>query len=150
MQDEATGAYDQPTGAEDETIGAQARHRYFAEKPMLSKPTERLPLGEVGRRPKATVSAPDGMVRIPPVMGVMHDGSEKRVPPATVTYHRHQVPHSWIVDPEQETLLVYRWAAEGYVEVLVAERGDEVRPEPFEAVPLMVGVLFGDDDDESA
>jgi Uma2 family endonuclease len=65
-------------------------------------------------------------------------------------YHRHQVPHYWIVDPEQETLLVYRWAAEGYMEVLVAERGDVVRPEPFEAIPLAVGVVFGDDEEETA
>ncbi len=63
-------------------------------------------------------------------------------------YHRHQVPHYWIVDPEQETLLVLRWAAEGYVEILEAERGEVVRAEPFEAIPLTVGVLFGDDEAE--
>jgi len=63
-------------------------------------------------------------------------------------YHRHQVPHYWIVDPEQETLLVYRWVVDGYIEVQAAERGDVVRPEPFEAIPLVVGILFGDDEDE--
>jgi Uma2 family endonuclease len=63
-------------------------------------------------------------------------------------YHRHQVPNYWIVDPEQETLLVYRWGADGYTEILVAERGDVVRAEPFEAIPLQVGVLFGDEEDE--
>jgi hypothetical protein len=31
--------------------------------------------------------------------------------------------------------------------VLVAERGELVRAEPFEAIALRVGVLFGDDDD---
>jgi Uma2 family endonuclease len=65
-------------------------------------------------------------------------------------YHRHQVSHYWIVDPEQETLLVYRWAAEGYLDVLSAERGEIVRAEPFEAIPFAIGVLFGDDEDESA
>jgi Uma2 family endonuclease len=65
-------------------------------------------------------------------------------------YHRHQVPHYWIVDPEQETLLVYRWAPDGYIEVLVAERGDLVRAEPFEAIPLAVGVVFGDDEEDTA
>jgi Uma2 family endonuclease len=65
-------------------------------------------------------------------------------------YHRHQVPHYWIVDPEQETLLVYRWAAEGYLDVLSAERGEIVRAEPFEAIPLAVGILFGDDEDEGS
>ena len=46
-------------------------------------------------------------------------------------------------------MLVYRWAADGYVEILVAERGEVVRAEPFEAIPLTVGVLFGDDEPES-
>jgi Uma2 family endonuclease len=65
-------------------------------------------------------------------------------------YHRHQVPCCWFIDPDQEILLVYRWAAEGYIEVLAAERGDVVRAEPFEAVPLAVGVVFGDDEEERA
>jgi Uma2 family endonuclease len=64
-------------------------------------------------------------------------------------YHRHQVPYHWIVDPDEETLLVLRWAPEGYVEVLVAERGERVRPEPFDALPLQVGALFGDEEDET-
>jgi Uma2 family endonuclease len=63
-------------------------------------------------------------------------------------YHRHQVPNYWIIDPEEETLTVHRWAPEGYLEILVAERADRVRAEPFDAIPLAVGVLFGDDDDE--
>ena len=32
----------------------------------------------------------------------------------------------------------------------IAERGEEVRPEPFDALPLRVGALFGDDDAEPA
>jgi len=63
-------------------------------------------------------------------------------------YHRHQVPHYWILDPEQGTLLVYRWSADGYTEILHAERGEIVHPEPFEAIPLQVSVLFGDDADD--
>ena len=31
-------------------------------------------------------------------------------------------------------------------EIVTAERGDRVQPEPFEATPLLVGVLFGDED----
>jgi Uma2 family endonuclease len=66
-------------------------------------------------------------------------------------YHRHQVPHYWIIDPEQEILAVYRWAQDGYIEILVAERGEQVRAEPFDAIPLQIGVLFGDDEgDEPA
>jgi len=64
------------------------------------------------------------------------------------TYHRDQVSHYWIVDPIEETLAVYRWQSDGYVEVLIAERGETVRAEPFGAIELRVGVLFGDDDDD--
>lgn len=61
-------------------------------------------------------------------------------------YHRSGVPHYWIVDPIEETLLVYRWHEDGYLLLLAAERGDRVRSEPFDAVELSVGVLFGDDE----
>src|SRR6266545_452402 len=60
-------------------------------------------------------------------------------------YHRHQVGHYWILDPEQGTLAVYRWHADGYLEVLSAERGQVVRAKPFDAVELPVGGLFGDE-----
>lgn len=63
-------------------------------------------------------------------------------------YHRHQFSHYWIVDPVEETLAVYRWHADGFVEVLIADRDERVRAEPFDAIELPVGVLFGDDDDE--
>lgn len=62
-------------------------------------------------------------------------------------YYQHHVPHYWIVDPRDESLTVLRWTEEGYTEVLVAQRGERVRPEPFAALELAVGVLFGDDDD---
>ncbi len=65
-------------------------------------------------------------------------------------YHRSQVPHYWIIDPVEETQSVYRWTPDGYLELLMAERGERVRAEPFEAIPLLVGFLFGDDDDEAA
>jgi len=61
-----------------------------------------------------------------------------------VSYHRAGVPHYWIVDPEHETLTVYRWNAEGYVNVLTAGRGKRVRAEPFAEIELEVGQLFGD------
>jgi Uma2 family endonuclease len=63
-------------------------------------------------------------------------------------YHQHQVGHYWIVDPVDETLAVHRWHPDGYVEVLIADRGERVRAEPFDALELSVGVLFGDDSDE--
>jgi Uma2 family endonuclease len=63
-------------------------------------------------------------------------------------YHLHQVGHYWLVDPVDETLAVYRWHPDGYVEVVIADRDERVRAEPFDAIELRVSVLFGDDDDE--
>ena len=62
-------------------------------------------------------------------------------------YHRHQVPHYWIIDPIAETLTVHRFTEDGYLLVLAAERPERVRAEPFDAIELQVSVLFGDDED---
>lgn len=64
-------------------------------------------------------------------------------------YHQHQVPCYWIIDPRDESLTVLQWTAKGYLELLAAQRGERVRAEPFTAVELQVGVLFGDDEEES-
>jgi len=63
-------------------------------------------------------------------------------------YHAAAIGHYWIIDPVDETLSVHRWSDAGYVEVLAAHRGETVHAEPFEAVEIRIGVLFGDDDDE--
>lgn len=63
-------------------------------------------------------------------------------------YHRAEVGHYWIVDPSEETLAVYRWHEDGYVETIMAAREERVRAEPFEDLELHIGVLFGDDEDE--
>lgn len=65
-------------------------------------------------------------------------------------YHRVAVPHYWLVDPRDATLTAMRWHPDGYVTLLRAERGELVRAEPFEAVELAVGTLFGDDPPEPA
>jgi len=65
-------------------------------------------------------------------------------------YHRHRVPHYWVVDPAEESLNVLRWTADGYFEILAAERGEVVRAEPFEAMALKVGLLFGDEEEDEA
>ncbi len=59
------------------------------------------------------------------------------------TLHRHAVPYYWLVDPATETLSVYRHEPEGYLIVLTAGPDESVRPEPFDAVELAVGELFG-------
>lgn len=63
-------------------------------------------------------------------------------------YHAARVPHYWIVDPRDSTLTVMRWSGPGYTTVLRAERGEIVRPEPFDAIDVPVGTLFGDDPPE--
>ncbi len=63
-------------------------------------------------------------------------------------FHANQVGHYWVIDPVDETLTVYRWHSAGYIEVLIADRTQRVRAEPFDAVELFVGMLFGDDDDD--
>jgi Uma2 family endonuclease len=65
-------------------------------------------------------------------------------------YHRAGVEHYWLADPQNGTLTVLRWTAEGYLIALVAGRGDKVRATPFEAVEIDVGWLFGDDEEPAA
>jgi Uma2 family endonuclease len=60
-------------------------------------------------------------------------------------YHLASIPHYWLVDPRDGTLTVMRWSADGYVTLLRAESHETVRPEPFQAIELNVGVLFGDE-----
>jgi Uma2 family endonuclease len=63
--------------------------------------------------------------------------------------HRNGVPHYWIADPRERTLVVHRWSDAGYVVVLTAAAGDVVRAEPFEATELRVSALLGlEPDDE--
>lgn len=62
-------------------------------------------------------------------------------------YHQHHVPHYWVLDPRDESLTVHRWHPDGYIAVLVAQRGEKVRAEPFHRIELQVGVFFGDDEE---
>lgn len=101
---------------------------------------ERLP--ELPDQSPVTVR-PDWVCEVLSPSNKRHDTIKKRR-----VYHRSGVPHYWLVDPAEETLEVYRWHQDGYLQVLAAERDDRVRPEPFDAVELRVGVLFGDDEEE--
>jgi Uma2 family endonuclease len=65
-------------------------------------------------------------------------------------YHRFEVPHYWIIDPDEETLSAFRWTASGYLLVLAARAGERVRVEPFEAIALDVAEIFGHEPPETA
>ena len=72
--------------------------------------------------------------------GRRRDGIQKRR-----IYADHGVPYYWLVDVNRQRLTVLKLEARGYVELLEAGRGEQVQAEPFEALELPVGVLFGDD-----
>lgn len=72
------------------------------------------------------------------------DGVQKRR-----IYADYLIPHYWLLDTERQTLTVLRLETRGYIDVLQAGRADRVRAEPFAAVELLVGVLFGEDDPET-
>lgn len=63
-------------------------------------------------------------------------------------YHGHQVGHYWLVDPIEQTLMVYRWSPDGYIDVLSADATERVRAEPFDAIELVVGSLFAEFDED--
>ena len=60
-------------------------------------------------------------------------------------YHRHAVPHYWLLDPDEKMLTVYRWHEDGFVNALTATAGERVRAEPFDALEFPLGTLFGED-----
>jgi Uma2 family endonuclease len=61
--------------------------------------------------------------------------------------HAAEVPHYWVVDPEERILLVHRWSRDGYI-VVQRAAGKRIRAEPFEAIELNVGLLFGQDSED--
>lgn len=63
-------------------------------------------------------------------------------------YHRAEVPRSWLVDPEEQTLTVFRFGAGGYVVALTATADEVVAAEPFDAMRLSVANLFVDEPTE--
>lgn len=62
--------------------------------------------------------------------------------------HTNGVPHYWIADPLERTLIVHRWEPGGYLVVLTAAAGAVVHAEPFDAVEFRISTLFGVEDDE--
>lgn len=59
------------------------------------------------------------------------------------TYHRARVGHYWVADPINHTIAMYGWREAGYVLAMAAGAGEVVRAEPFAAIELDIGDLFG-------
>lgn len=101
----------------------------------------------VGWRKERVPDRPRGRpIRVRPdwVCEVLSPSNAKRdLGPKLNAYHRAEVPHYWVIDTEHETLIVYRVTSEGYVVALTAGRSDIVRAEPFDAIEIRVGDLFG-------
>jgi Uma2 family endonuclease len=58
-------------------------------------------------------------------------------------YHEARVPHYWVLDPDDRTLVVHRWSEHGYVIALTAGTGETVHAEPFEPIEVTVDRLLG-------
>lgn len=100
------------------------------------------------RMPEAPTGYP---LRLPPdwVCEVMTDADARRRDGLQKRrlYGNHGISHYWLLDVQLQTLTVLRLEASGYVQVLEAPRTARVRAEPFAAIELPVGVLFGEDAD---
>ena len=83
---------------------------------------------------------PDWVCEIISPSNASHDRVTKMA-----AYHRATIPHYWLLDPSEGTLVVMRYTREGYLNVLGATREQTVRAEPFEAIELRVADLLGDD-----
>jgi Uma2 family endonuclease len=80
------------------------------------------------------------------IVSPKHERNDLVVKPRVL--HGAEVPHYWILDPDERILLVHRWSPDGYVVVQRAAAGETVRAEPFDAIELRVSTLFGDDEDD--
>jgi Uma2 family endonuclease len=103
------------------------------------------------RRDRVPVLPTEWPVRIRPdwvceIVSPKHEKQDLIVKPRVL--HGAEVPHYWLVDPEEQILLVHRWSPDGYTIVQRATAGETVRAEPFDAIELRVGVLFGEEDDD--
>jgi Uma2 family endonuclease len=103
------------------------------------------------RRDRVPTRPSEWPVRIRPdwvgeIVSPKHEKNDLVTKPRTL--HAAEVPHYWLLDPEKKVLLVHRWSRDGYTVVQRATSGETVRAEPFDAIELRVGELFGDEDDD--
>lgn len=91
----------------------------------------------------AVTERPDWIAEILSTSTADRDLDEK-----LTSYHAAGIPHYWILDPANRILMIYRHSAEGYIFVRGAQAGSILRAEPFDALELSVGFLFGEEDEE--
>jgi Uma2 family endonuclease len=63
-------------------------------------------------------------------------------------YARAGVAHLWLIDPEVQTLEVFRREAGGWLLVAAHAGRAQVRAEPFDAVELELAALWADGEGE--
>ena len=106
----------------------------------------------VGWRRERVPECPSGRpVRIRPdwVCEILSPSNEKRdLVDKMRVLHASEVPHYWVLNPEEKIVVVHRHQPDGFLVVLTASSGETVRAEPFAQVDLRVGVLFGDEDED--
>jgi Uma2 family endonuclease len=60
--------------------------------------------------------------------------------------HQARVPHYWIIESNDKTISVHRWAEAGYINVANCVAGDRGRLEPLAAVEVDISYLLGETD----
>jgi Uma2 family endonuclease len=91
----------------------------------------------------AILEHPDWIAEILSTSTASRDLNDKRQ-----IYHAAGVAHYWILDPQNRVLMVYRHTPDGYLFVCTAKPGTRARLEPFDALELSIGAMFGDDEDD--
>ena len=75
---------------------------------------------------------------------VARSSAREEVERRTQLFERNGVPFYWVVDVERGLLTSHRLAGGSYAPALEAARWQIVRAEPFDAVEIRMGALFGD------
>lgn len=60
-------------------------------------------------------------------------------------YARESVGHAWLIDPLQRTLEVFRLETGHWTLIATHDGQDKVRAEPFDAIEVPLGLLWGDE-----
>lgn len=97
------------------------------------------------RRERMPVYPADPFITLPPdwVCEVVSDSTCRidRIRKLPI-YAEFEIGHAWLVDPEKETLEVYRLERGHWLLVGTYEGDTEVRAEPFDAISLGLGALW--------